>query len=166
MQYSVNKQEVYQYLNQLGIWHEITAHPAVYSMAEVANVQLPYPSGDAKNLLIRDDKHAHYYLLTVKGDRRVDLKKFRQQNGTRRLSFASAEDLQRLLGVIPGAVTPLGLLNDQQHQVVLYLDHDFLDEQGIIGVHPNENTATVWLRAADLVTLLQQNGTSVKVVEF
>lgn len=162
----MNKQEVYDYLNQLGIWHEITEHQAVYSMAEVANVPLPYPEGDAKNLLIRDDKKAHYYLLTVKGDRRVDLKAFRQQNGTRRLSFASAEDLQRLLGVIPGAVTPLGLLNDTDHRVVLYLDQAFLEAPGIIGVHPNENTATVWLRVTDLVTLLRQRGTAVQVVAF
>lgn len=162
----MNKREVYDYLKQLGIWHEITEHQAVYSMAEAANVPLPYPEGDAKNLLIRDDKKAHYYLLTVKGDRRVDLKAFRQQNGTRRLSFASAEDLQRLLGVIPGAVTPLGLLNDTAHQVALYLDQAFLEAPGIIGVHPNENTATVWLRVTDLVTLLRQRGTAVQVVAF
>lgn len=72
----------------------------------------PNPEADAKNLFVRDSKRRDYYLITVRGDKRVDLKQFRQQNQTRSLSFASAEELGELLGLIPGAVTPLGLLND------------------------------------------------------
>lgn len=54
----MNKQEIYALLDERNIWHEITEHKAVYNMAEVAEIHLPYPEADAKNLFIRDDKNA------------------------------------------------------------------------------------------------------------
>ncbi len=124
------------------IWHEITEHKAVNNMAELAEIEIPYPEADAKNLFVRDDKKRNYYLITVKGDKRVDLKEFRKANQTRPLSFASEEDLMAIMGLIPGAVTPLGILNDTECKVTLYLDKDFLADN-LIGVHPNDNTSTV-----------------------
>ena len=159
-----DKAAVYRLLTERGIWHEITEHPAVYNMEEMAAVDLPYPEADGKNLFLRDDKKRHYYLLTFRGDKRVDLKAFRQANGTRPLSFASAEDLQAKLGLLPGAVTPLGALNDREGQVEVFLDQDFLAPPGLIGVHPNDNTATLWLRTEDLIALLRDHGTAVRVV--
>lgn len=94
-----DKAAVYQLLTERGIWHEITEHPAVYNMEEMAAVDLPYPEADGKNLFVRDDKKRQYYLITVRGDKRVDLKAFRQANHTRPLSFASAEDLWEKLGL-------------------------------------------------------------------
>ena len=161
-----DKAAVYRLLTERGIWHEITEHPAVYNMEEMAAVDLPYPEADGKNLFLRDDKKRHYYLLTLRGDKRVDLKAFRQANGTRPLSFASAEDLQAKLGLIPGAVTPLGALNDREGQVEVFLDQDFLAPPGLIGVHPNDNTATLWLRTEDLIALLRDHGTVVHVVSL
>ena len=102
----MNKAEIYDLLRTRGIWHEITEHKAVYNMAELTDVALPYPEADAKNLFVRDDKKRNYYLITVRGDKRVDLKEFRHRYGTRALSFASENDLMQVLGLIPGAVTP------------------------------------------------------------
>ena len=153
-----------EYLTQRGISYELTEHPAVFNMAEVALLPLPYPEADAKNLFVRDDKKQHYYLITVQGDKRVDLKSFRKMHGLRSLSFASAEELYELLGLIPGAVTPLGLLNDDGRRVQLFLDEAF--QGGLIGAHPNDNTATVWLRTADLVRLLEEHGNQVEWVRL
>lgn len=162
----MNKQQIYDYLKQENIWHEITEHEAVYNMAELSNIEIPYPEYDAKNLFVRDDKKRNYYLITVKGDKRVDLKEFRKNNDTRALSFASADDLRDILGLIPGAVTPLGLLNDSEQKVTLFLDADFLNGLALIGVHPNDNTATIWLKVLDLVNLIQKHGNTVHVVSI
>ena len=135
-------------------------------MAELTDVALPYPEADAKNLFVRDDKKRNYYLITVRGDKRVDLKEFRYKYGTRVLSFASENDLMQVLGLIPGAVTPLGLLNDAKCKVQLYLDEAFFATPGLIGVHPNDNTATVWLRADDLAALIQEHGNPVHIAEL
>ena len=156
----MTKQETYDYLTERGISFEITEHAAVYNMEEVDALALPYPEYDAKNLFVRDDKKRNYYLITVKGTKRVDLKEFSKANGLRRLSFASSDDLMEILDLIPGAVTPLGLLNDGDRKVTWYLDAEF--ESSRIGVHPNDNTATVWLEAADLVRVIAGHGNEVK----
>ena len=132
-------------------------------MAELAEVPCPYPEADAKNLFVRDDKKQNYYLITVKGRKRVNLKAFRKAQGTRNLSFASAEDLMERLGLIPGAVTPLGVLNDETKSVKVYLDQDFLQEPELIGVHPNENTATVWIKTEDLIRVIREHGNEVVI---
>ena len=152
----MDKLEIYQYLTGQGIPYEITEHKAVFNMEELDSVVLPYPEWDAKNLFVRDDKKWNYYLITVRGDKRVDLKAFRKAHGLRALSFASPEELHSLLGLIPGAVTPLGLLNDETHSVHFYLDSQFIGNK--IGVHPDDNTATVWLLADDLMKLIQAHG--------
>ena len=157
----MNKQDIYALLESRQIPHEITEHMAVFNMEEAAQIQLPYPEDEAKNLFVRDDKKRNYYLITVKGDKRVDLKEFRQRHGTRTLSFASAEDLMAMMGLIPGAVTPLGLLNDEAHRVRCFLDEAFLEGDGRIGVHPNDNTATIWLKTADLLRILEEHGTEI-----
>lgn len=150
----MNKKEIYSFLKEKNIWHEITEHKAVYNMAELAEIEIPYPAADAKNLFVRDDKKRNYYLITVKGDKRVALKEFRKANQTRPLSFASEEDLMKLLGLTAGSVTPLGVLNDR----------DFFEESGLTGVHPDDNTATVWLKAEDLVRLIGEHGNRIHVV--
>ena len=157
----MNKQQIYDYLQENSIWHEITEHKAVYNMAELAEGPCPYPEADAKNLFVRDDKKQNYYLITVKGEKRVNLKAFRKAQGTRNLSFASAEDLLERLALIPGAVTPLGVLNDETRSVQVFLDQDFLQEPGLVGVHPNENTATVWLKTEDLIRIIREHGNEV-----
>ena len=160
----MNKREIYDYLNVNGIEYEISEHTAVYNMAELAEIDIPYPEADAKNLFVRDDKKQNYYLITVKGDKRVDLKDFRKKQNLRSLSFASADDLMAYMGLTPGSVTPLALLNDSNHRVHFYIDRGFTG--GIIGVHPNDNTATVWLRTDDLIRLIRNNGNEVRIVEL
>lgn len=160
----MNKQETYQDLKDHNIPFEITEHRAVCNMEELESIDLPYPEGDAKNLFVRDDKKKNYYLITVKGDKRVNLKDFRKTHGLRPLSFASPEDLKKYMDLTPGAVTPLGLLNVEEAPITLYLDSEFKDS--IIGIHPNENTATVWLQGDDLVALLRENGCEVEIVEI
>lgn len=157
----MNKEELYALLDLKGIAYEITEHDAVYNMEDLAKVKLLYPEADAKNLFVRDDKKKQYYLITVKGDKRVNLKDFQNANGTRRLSFGSAEDLLAILGLTPGSVSPFGLLNDAERKTAFYLDSYFLNECELIGCHPNDNTATVWIKVSDLVNLIKEHGTKV-----
>ena len=161
----MNKNEICEYLKNENIYYEITEHEAVYNMEELKNLELPYPEADAKNLFVRDDKKRNYYLITVKGDKRVNLKDFQEKNGTRRLSFASSDDLMNILKLIPGAVTPLGILNDEDIKVIFYIDKDFKSEN-LIGVHPNDNTATIWLKTDDLINIIENHGNIVNVIEI
>ena len=162
----MNKQEIYKYLTKKNIEYEITEHKAVYNMAELREINIPYPEANAKNLFVRDDKRRNYYLITVKGDKRVDLKEFRQKNNTRSLSFASEKDLMNIMGLIPGSVTPLGILNDTEIKVKVFLDEDFLNASSIMGVHPNDNTATIWLKTDDLVSMIKEHGNEIEFTKI
>ncbi|MCD2491976.1 prolyl-tRNA synthetase associated domain-containing protein [Lacrimispora sp. NSJ-141] len=160
----MDKRELYQYLDEHKIKYEVTEHSAVYNMEELDTVELPYPEWDAKNLFVRDDKKCNYYLITVKGDKRVDLKEFRKKHGLRALSFASSDDLLAIMNLTPGSVTPFGLLNDSRHRVHFYLDSQFIENK--IGVHPNDNTATVWMSALDLINIIKEHGNDVEIFEL
>lgn len=162
----MNKKEIYEYLKEKNIWHEITEHKAVYNMEELSEIDMPYPEADAKNLFIRDDKKKNYYIITVKGDKKVNLKEFRKNNDTRPLTFASESNLMDIMKLIPGAVTPLGLLNDDELKVQLYLDRYFINDAHIVGIHPNDNTATVWLKPEDLISIIKEHGNLVKVIDI
>ena len=163
---AMNKADVYAYLNEKNINYEITEHNAVYNMSELSDVLLPHPDADAKNLFVRDDKKNNYYLITVKGDKRVNLKDFRRANLTRPLTFASPEDLMDIMGLIPGAVTPFGILNDSENKVSFFIDEEFFSGSGLIGVHPNDNTATVWLSANDLISIINEHSNEVHKIKI
>lgn len=162
----MNKQEIYEYIKSKNIWYEITEHEALFSMKEASKVELPYPECDAKNLFVRDDKKRNYYLITVKGDKRVDLKEFKNRYETRKLSFASSEDLMDIMRLVPGSVSPFGLLSDKENKVIFYIDEDFMKGKGIIGIHPNENTATVWLKVEDLIDIIKEHGNRVNIAKL
>ena len=160
----MHKIEIYHYLDEQNIEYEITEHTAVFNMEELNSIDLPYPGWDAKNLFVRDDKKRSYYLITVRGDKRVNLKDFRRKNGLRTLSFASAEDLLAIMQLTSGSVSPLGILNDAELRVHFYLDAEFKGNK--IGIHPNDNTATVGMQADDLMKLIQKHGNEASFVEI
>src|SRR5699024_11474807 len=117
----------------------------------------PHPFPTRRSSDLRDDKKRNYYLISVKGDKRVELKEFRNQNNTRSLSFASENDLMNIMNLIPGSVTPLGILNDKELKVQFYIDKDFMNDSHLIGVHPNDNTATIWLKVEDLIAVIKEH---------
>ena len=162
----MDKEAVYEFFSKRGIAFEKTEHCAVFNMAEASSVELPYPQREAKNLFVRDDKHCRFYLITVMGDKRVDIKAFRKKYNTRALSFASENELFEILQLKAGSVSPLGLLNDDSKSVCFCLDGKFLESPSIIGVHPNDNTATIWLSAQDLIDVIGEHGNPIIVAEF
>lgn len=161
----MNKQEIYNYLNSKNIKYEIINHLPVYNMFDLEKVNLPNKEYDAKNLFIRDDKKINYYLITIKGDKKINLKEFRKVNNTRPLTFASDLDLLNILNLKPGSVTPLGLLNDKKIQVKFYLDDEF-DLDSYIYVHPNDNTVTISLKVLDLINIIKEHGNLTNIIKL
>jgi len=158
----MTRQELIELLYSRGITYELTEHKSVFTIEEMLECNLPYPEIIAKNLFIRDDKKRNYYLITVQEERKVNLKEFQEQFGTRKLSFASENDLMSILGLIKGSVTPFGLLNDEERKVQFYIGKEFVN--GKLGIHPLENTATVWMKTKDLIEIVKEHGN--QVIEF
>ena len=145
----IDRQDLYALLRARNIPYEETAHPAVWSMEELHALCLPGEERILKNLFLRDDKKRRYYLVAIDGGRTAD----------RPLRFADAADLERLLGLLPGQVTPLGALRAPAGTVTVVLDASLRGRT--VGVHPLENTATTFLNLDDLAALLGDHGVPV-----
>ena len=157
------KEEVYKQLEEMQITYTKIEHKPVYTIEEMEALHLPQQEWVIKNLFLRDDKKKEYYLVLLQKDKQVCLKELRQQLQSRPLSFASEADLEKYLGLQKGSVTPLGLLQDKEGKVTVVMDADIL-QFAQIGVHPNENTATVFLQQEDFQKICRKHGDCIKVV--
>ena len=154
---------VFEALEALGVPYEVWEHPAVYTIEEMDALHLPDPSVVVKNLFLRDAKGKQHFLVVLQKDKQADLRALGEPLGVK-LSFASEERLMKYLGLEKGAVTPFGILNDTERAVEVLLDAD-LECMPLIGVHPNENTATVVLKPADLVRIIERHGNPVEYMK-
>ena len=143
---------------------EIVDHPAVFTIEEMRQQRIPHLGNVPKNLFVRDEKKRNYYLVMLRNDKTADLKAVRDQINSKRLSFASEEDLGSILGLTQGEVSPLGVMADSKNAVTVVIDND-LRELGFLGVHPNDNTATVYLAFGDIIKLLHEWGKRIIYVE-
>lgn len=143
-------------LTALGIDHKTLVHPPVFTVEEARTVRGKLPGGHTKNLCLRDKKK-NSYLVVLEADTPVDLKALARHLGVGNLSFASAERLWELLGVMPGSVTPFALFNDPDRRVRLILDEALFALEPL-NFHPLVNTMTTAIATADLATVLQATG--------
>lgn len=142
--------------NALGIRFTAHEHAAVFTVAQSDTVNTALAGAHTKNLFLKDQRDT-YWLVTVPADIRVDLKALPAAIGSKRLSFAKAEDLQRLIGIAPGSVTPLGGINAEPRSIRLVIDSALADAE-IVNVHPLRNTATWAVPGASILKLLQHWG--------
>lgn len=156
------REQVFSSLHELEIPFEVTEHTAVYSIADMEEQGLLSQGTVCKNLFVRDNKGRQHFLVVAREDRPIDLKVLAQQLDSTKLSFASAERLEKYLGVTTGAVSPLGILNDKEHAVIVVLDASLRGEPRL-GAHPNDNTATVWLSFEGLQKWIEAQGNELRI---
>ncbi|NLH45307.1 MAG: prolyl-tRNA synthetase associated domain-containing protein [Acholeplasmataceae bacterium] len=154
------RQKVFAALADMHIAYEVIEHPAVYTIDEMDQLTISHKESIVKNLFVRDDKKRNYFLIVLQKDKHVDLKRIKAELSCRPLGFASEDDLAKYLGLNKGAVTPFGVLNDSICKVTVVFDQDILSFEQI-GVHPNENTATVLLKPQDLEAIIKKHGNEI-----
>lgn len=139
-------------------------HPPVATCEEAAIHLKGVEGAGSKNLFLRNKKGDRHFLVTVHEDKRVDLAKLSEALSVGRLSFASADRLERYLGVKPGAVTILALVNDATGAVEPYVDRE-LWQHSLIQCHPMENTSTVVLSPRSIEAYLEAFGRTVSMLD-
>lgn len=155
-------------LAALAIGYESQEHRAVFTVAESSTLDARIPGAHSKNLFLKDSAGA-FWLVTVPAQARVDLKALPSAIGSKRVSFAKPEDMERLLGISPGSVTPLAMINAAPGSVAVVLEEGLAAAERV-NVHPLRNTATIGLAGADILRLLRHWGhaplvASIPVVE-
>ncbi|SDG34969.1 prolyl-tRNA synthetase associated domain-containing protein [Roseospirillum parvum] len=152
------------FLEALGIAGQTFTHPPVNTVEEALTHWAAIPGVHAKNLFLKD-AGGQLWLVVVPFARRVDLKALPRQIGSKRLSFGRGTLLEEVLGVLPGSVTPLAMINDAEGRVKLVLDA-WMMAQPRLAFHPLENTATVSLGNADFRRFLTHLGQSWQEVDL
>ena len=143
--------KTYDFLDKLGMSYETVCHEAAYTMEQCQKVQNAMPDAPiCKNLFLCNRQQTQFYLLMLPGDKHFKTKLLSAELGCARLSFADEQHMIDLLGIHPGSVSPMGLMNDEEKKVLLVVDEDLLDSEHF-GCHPCINTATMKLRLQDLL---------------
>lgn len=145
--------DIFAFLEANSLRYQRFDHPPVMTCAAAREALPDIPGTPTKNLFLRDDKGQRHFLLVAGDDKQVDLKTVGAVVGIRRLGFASPRRLQTYLGLEPGAVTLLGLINDTKHQVELLIDRDLTRAQAI-HCHPLVNTSTLVIPWEDVLKFL------------
>lgn len=134
-------------LEELNITYKKVEHPAVYTVEE-AKEKVPKIDGlGCKNLFLKTQKK-ELFLYTLPEDKQISLNNLSEMLGVTRFHFASSKTLEEVLGIIPGSVTPLAIINDKENKVTVILDKELKNKN--ILVHPNRNTATISIYYNDL----------------
>lgn len=143
-------------LSELAIPFVAHEHVAVFTVAESDAVNAAIPGAHTKNLFLKDNGGA-FWLVTVPSEARVDLKALPAAIGSKRVSFGKADDMERLLGVAPGSVTPLAAINAPPGSITVALDEG-LAAADMVNVHPLRNTGTLGLSGPAILRLLRHWG--------
>lgn len=156
--------ELFQFMDSLGIQHSTKYHPPVFTVAESESLRDEIPGGHTKNLFLKDKKD-RYFLLTVDEHATVDLKTVHQiVGGASKFSFGKPEKLMEYLGVIPGAVTAFGIVNDTNKDVTIVLDADLM-KNDIVNCHPLSNDATTSISSSDLIRFVEATGHTAHILK-
>lgn len=150
-------------LAELGIAFERHEHPPVPTVEEAERYWSGIDATHCKNLFLRNQKGDRHYLVVLKHSKKADLRAVADQIGDGKLSFASPERLMKHLGLTPGSVSPFGLIHDRDHGVRVVLDRDLKSAERL-SFHPNINTVTLVVGAADFSRFLQEAGNRVQYV--
>lgn len=150
-------EDLFAFLDSLGIAHTTKRHEPVFTVAESVALRDAIAGGHTKNLFVKDKKD-NYFLLTVEENATVDLKTVHQIIGAAsKVSFGKPEKLMEYLGVIPGAVTAFGVINDTGNNVAIVIDEALMQDE-IVNCHPLSNDATTSIGSKDLLRFIEATG--------
>lgn len=159
----VGPDEIIRMLEEKGIPYSLIEHKRVFSIAELDEIDADEKDSIVKNIVLCDDKKKSFFLLTVPPHMRIDMKALRTVLSSRPLSFLAEERLHALLKIGKGEATPFALLNDEGNLFSFILDSSLLDTR--IGIHPNDNSKTVFINSLSLLEVLKEHGEKCLILE-
>ena len=158
------RSDLFERLAELGIETTTREHPPLFIVEQSRALRGEIPGAHSKNLFLKDKK-GRIFLLVAEESTPIDMKGLHRLLGSARLSFGKPELLEQVLGVIPGAVTPFGVINDMEKRVSVVLDENLM-RHDILNFHPLENTATTAIASGDLLAFLEDNGHEPRIMDL
>ena len=148
------QQYILDHLQKHDVHYVLHAHPPVFTCEEAEKHCCNIPGLACKTLFLKSKKGESYFMVLMPAERRLQMKLLSPILGAKELTFAKPEELQSILGLTPGSVSPLGLLNDREQRVTKVLVEQGVWDAPIVGFHPNINTETLEFAQVDFHKLM------------
>ena len=158
-------QQVAKKLQELGIAYNVVDHPPVFTTEQADSYIEGMEGVRTKSMFLTNRKKTQYYLLIMGDKKRLDMADFKVQVGANRIHMASADSLAEKMQLSPGTVSPFGLLNNEEKDILVYFDKDIVSED-IMTFHPNTNEKTIFLATQDLFKFLTHLGYDYQILEL
>jgi len=158
-------QRVYDVLNKMNIPYEVVEHPPALTTEEADSYIVGKEGVRTKTLFLTNKKKTAYYLVIMDDAKRLDMEHLAELLNEKRMSFCSPERLMNKMGLHPGVVSIFGLLNNDEHDIKVYLDQEMLSEKKI-SFHPNDNTKTMFISTEDMYRFLTTIDYQYSIVEL
>lgn len=152
--------EVLNLLDDENIQYKLVEHEPVHTISDMNNIGLLDEGYVCKNLFIRNANGHVHYLVSCHHSKNIDMKQLANKINSTRLSFASDERLKKYLNLENGYVSPFGILNDKNKEVIVVFDEELKNKE-LVGFHPNTNKATVYLNFNDLEEIIKKHGNKI-----
>lgn len=159
------QKELYQLLDNLNIKFDYYPHPPAPTIEEARKYWVDIEATHCKNLFFRNHKGNKHYLVVLDCNQALDIRDLEQRLKQGKISFASEQRMEKYLGLKPGSVSPLGLINDTENHVHLFLDENLKNSQRI-SFHPNINTASLVFAFDDFMTFLENTGNTYEFIQL
>ncbi|AVH74851.1 prolyl-tRNA synthetase associated domain-containing protein [Weissella koreensis] len=150
-------------LTSLNIDYKLVHHAPAETIQQADQFIANLKGVRTKSMLLRDKKN-NFYLVIMDDSKRLDFKHFQEVSGKKRLSLAKENEVEELLNLEPGIISPFGVMYSEGHDVDIYFDKDMLDQETLLTFHPNENTHTIFLEAEDLMKFIKSYGYTYNVL--
>lgn len=158
-------QIVYNALNKMNILYEVVEHPPALTTEEADSYIVGKEGVRTKTLFLTNKKKTAYYLVIMDDAKRLDMEHLAAILNEKRISFGSTERLMKKMAISPGAVSIFGLLNNDEHDIKVYLDKEMLSER-LMSFHPNDNTKTIFISTEDMYKFITTIGYEYTIVEL
>ena len=150
-------QQVANKLQELGITFDVVEHPPVFTTEQADSYIEGMEGVRTKSMFLTNRKKTQYYLLIMDDKKRLDMDDFKVQVGADRIRMASLDSLTEKMTLPAGTVSPFGLLNNKEKDILVYFDKDIVSED-IMTFHPNTNEKTIFIKSKDLFRFLESIG--------
>lgn len=158
------QEELLSVLDKIGINYTNHEHPAVYTVEEADLHHDGVDGVHSKNLFFKDRKKNLILIVTL-SDKPIKIKEVEKKIDAKGLTFGKPELLAEVLGVIPGAVTPLAVINAKNHDLRVILDEEMMEHE-LLNFHPIVNTATTTMASKDLLKFMEHCNQRVEIIRL
>jgi len=152
-------------LDELGIEFQMVEHEAAFTTEQADKYIEGIEGVRTKTMFLTDKKKTQWFLLVMDDANRLDMARFEEITGTKRIKMASAESLVEKMGLTPGSVSIFGLLNNQDHDIKVYIERAITGEARM-SFHPNDNTKTIFISTQDMFRFIESLGYEVNTADL